>query len=297
MNELISAILDIVQKIFGVDVGYIINVNFDSGKCTVKTMRNQTIDCELTIPNGYSDFDNKVAWGDFSFPTNGTFVLILYENGKPYLIQNFLGYKKINEIYDNGKLTVNRIPDAEDSSLTTETKIKQGEKFLRSIGFGDIFLDKLANILLDTEKEVMIRIGDRNASNIINSPDITMRVGRVKDSAGDLKLDANNKEIKVEIEHDTNNHLILNEDGDWTIENASASVEVKSDGTVVVNGGNIEVARNGDAIMVPFSKDDNPAWHTWFLAINGMIPGYPGVNGSAQMDGIIVEGNPNLLSD
>lgn len=71
------------------------------------------------------------------------------------------------------------------------------------------------------------------------------------------------------------------------VPNSKATIEIDSSGNININNGTKGAVREGDSVITKFSVLDNTAWHTWFLAINALVPGYPGVAGTASQDGEI----------
>lgn len=300
MNDLILLLTELITKVFSLDIGYIISIDADNGTCSVKTSNLQTVTCPLVLQNGYSDLSSQAVWGEFSLPTVGSFVFIIYENGRPSIISPYLGYKNFEKIYSDGKLKINRIADAEDSTLTAETKLLSGEKLLRSIKFGDLFFDKLGNILFDFSKEIVLRCGPRDSNNIISSPEMMVRIGKVKDTNGNEKIDGDGEKIKIDVDSNITNKLTLNEIGKWRIENSNGSITIKSDGIVIHNDGARLVARKEDETISDNSLD--PAFWSWVTSVNNFCTavsaalGIPfGVKPPTELKGKINEGNTKFL--
>jgi hypothetical protein len=230
-------IIDLIKKVYRISTGIIDSININTGKCVVKLDNVDLIECDISYSKANTDSDVGIVWGNISYPSIGDYVIVFFEAGTPYIIESTTGYKNVNEIYDNGKVTINRIPDSDDTEAV-DSKLKLGEFLLRSIGLGDIFFDKFGNIVCDSSKEFVIRIGDRDSDNIIASPETTLRIGKIKDSNGDIKVDDGNKKIKFELIFNNNNKLVLNEVGQWTISNNSTSIILQDDGKILINGNN-----------------------------------------------------------
>lgn len=302
INELLR---DIVKEIFQLQIGYIDEVDEDAGFCYVNVSHGERYKCDIAFHQGYSDVDDQKTWGDFSVPSRGTLVLISLRGKQPTILTMLTGYKNFASVYGND-LKVNRvmIPASDRLTLVDEDKLVAGEKILRSIGIGDIFWDYFGNILLDSSREVIIRIGDRDAQNKITTKESTLRFGRVRnDTDGEEKLDSGGKKIKLELVHNTNNRLTLNESGVWKIENANASIEIRNDGVVIVNGGSIRVARKDDPTLSDATMDAD-FWTKYVPAhVHSAVTPGQGISGPpvpptpTQLVGIISDGNENLLSD
>ncbi|MDD5589358.1 MAG: hypothetical protein PHP92_04860 [Candidatus Nanoarchaeia archaeon] len=302
INELLR---DLIKEIFQLQVGYIDEVDEDAGFCYVKVSHGERYKCDVSFHHAYSDIDNQKTWGDFSVPSRGTLVLISLRGKQPTIITMLTGYKNFENVYSND-LKINRpkIPVASRLTLVDEDKMAIGEKLIRSIGIGDIFLDYFGNLVLDSSREIIIRIGDRDVNNKITTKESTLRFGRVRnDTDGEEKLDSGGKKIKLELIHNTNNKITLNESGVWKIENANASIEIRDDGVVVVNGGSLRVARKDDPTLSDATMDTD-FWTKYVPAhIHSAVTPGQGVSGPpvpptpTQLVGIISEGNENLLSD
>jgi hypothetical protein len=78
------------------------------------------------------------------------------------------------------------------------------------------------------------------------------------------------------------------------IPNSRATIEIDEAGVVNINGGTAGVARNGDSVTTDFSVTSNSAWHAWFLALSALVPGYPGIAGSASQTGKINSGSTKV---
>jgi hypothetical protein len=285
---MIAQILDLIAKMFGLSVGVILEVDLDNEECIVKIHDVGQKTCKLSLPHAHSEKTSQTVWGHINYPSPGDFALILLDKEQPEIIQYVNGKENIADIYNNGKLAINRIADSEDTDKTPDARLKVGEFILRSIGLGDIFFDKFGNIILDTDKELVMRFGNRDSANKITTPETTLRVGKVKGTDGNTKK-VGGKEIKLELVFKTNNQVTLDEDGKWNIENANASIAIQNDGKIIVNGGSTEVARNGDDVQVTLGAG---------TYTNMTVGGQPLVVTTPQnIDGTIQEGNENLLCD
>lgn len=80
------------------------------------------------------------------------------------------------------------------------------------------------------------------------------------------------------------------------IPNSKATITVGSDGVININAGTKGVARDGDSVTIPFSVTNNPAWHTWFTALNVLVPGYPLVGPGGSLPGSISAGSTKVKS-
>ena len=73
------------------------------------------------------------------------------------------------------------------------------------------------------------------------------------------------------------------------------SFDELSNSMEIGNTGMLDAARKTDATLNTFDAvSNNTAWHTWFVALNGLAPGYPGVAGSTTMDGAITGGSDQV---
>jgi len=220
MNDI--SLQDVMAKFFDLEEGHIVDVDLDKEIASVKVNGITVDNCAFYFPNAHSNLKKSIAWGLFDYPSIGDIVLIFKYKNQPYIIKNLSGYKNIQSIYKEGKLQINRISDEEDEDTSLEEELRKGELFLRSLGMGDIFLDKLGNIIVDTHKEIIFRIGDRDNGYKISEPEIILRVGRIKDDNGEEKKDNEDKKIKVELQLNNETKLILNEDGVWKLGSESA---------------------------------------------------------------------------
>lgn len=80
------------------------------------------------------------------------------------------------------------------------------------------------------------------------------------------------------------------------IPNSRATIEIDSLGNININNGTKGVARDGDSVAIPFSVTSNPAWHTWFTAINVLVPGYPLLGPGGSLPGSISAGSTKVKS-
>ena len=218
MNE---ALLHLIFKIFHFATGDITDVDLDNNKCTVKIDNVSPVECDLFFSKAHGHTATSTVWGHIDYPSVGDLAFILFHNEQPYIIHYVTGYKNLNDVYENGKLKLNRIKDSEDTDTTPDEKLKIGEFLLRSLGLGDIFFDKFGNIVLDTHKEFVIRIGDRTSDHTISNSDVTLRIGKIKDSSGNVTT----KRLNIEFNH--------------------AQIQILEDGTInITSDGDINLGNN-----------------------------------------------------
>ena len=295
-----EALKELMRLVFYMEIGYVSEIDVNNETCKVIVSHGEIYTCDIPFMNAYGTLQNdKKIWGDLSILDEGTMVLLL-RRGKKAIISGILtGYNNKDDIYsEKGQVKINRttIPTTDRLDLDDEDRLVVGEKLIRSKAFTDLFWDYFGNLVLDSSKEFIIRIGDRDSDNKISSPETTLRIGRVRDDTGNEKIDSGAKKIKMELVFNDKNKLTLNEDGQWEIETENpsgdnAKLTIQNDGKIVINGGNIEIARNGDDVGI------DSVFKTWLNTHTHSGASPPNSPYTGSDVGQIAEGNPNLLSD
>jgi hypothetical protein len=243
-------LITLISAYHNAGIGIINDVDLDNEKITVILDNKNEVECDLFFPYCHIYNKDKTAWGHISYPSKGDFAIIGMYKGQPTILQWINGKENIEDVYENGKLKINRIKDSEDTDTVLDEKMKIGEILLRSIGLGDLFFDKFGNIILDTEKEFIMRFGNRDSDYKISSPETQLRIGKVKDINGVEKVDGDNKKIKLEVIYNTGNALILNEEGKWHIKNNNADIIINASGEIELDNGNSSVVLQTDGKVI-----------------------------------------------
>jgi len=165
------------------------------------------------------------AWGVWSYPSPNSVVLVYHIQSQiPFVIATIppkYGYEKWS---NENTLNMNRIPiaavdqrETDNDRKLSEDLLKWGEIFMRSVGLGDIMIDYVGNIILDTSRQVSIRIGPRDGNNKITAPEVEVSFGNILKTNGvDKTYDG--QAIKAEIVY------------------GSAFIRILENGQVNVNG-------------------------------------------------------------
>jgi hypothetical protein len=159
-------------------------------------------------------------------------ITLTIQNGFTYVLATLPPHTKelFEKWVDESRFKMNRLPIKDSEKRQdglNEELLKWGEIFLRSSGLADIFLDYYGRILLESQKQITLNIGDRDTDNKITSPELTVSFGRIVDSSGELKKDADSKNIKVEINVIGKTTITVNEDG---------GVKINSDDVNIAEG-------------------------------------------------------------
>ncbi|MDD5006643.1 MAG: hypothetical protein PHS33_09120 [Candidatus Omnitrophica bacterium] len=285
-----SAIRQIVDQIFNdpkfrdkmsnfeIFTGLIKDVDYINSFAVVDTGVTTYVDCVIPMSqvNAYLDKNkNKKIFGLFHNYTQGAFVIGVHLKRiqKRFLLASFPTFAadQYQNLLDDVPKGINRIPikntDKRDFDTTGKTDlldtdiVKWGEYLIYSSGLAAFMLDYIGNILVETEREFHIRVGDRNATTAkITAPEVEVVVGRMlKDDATngaieDTTLNSKNTKIKIDVNTVSGTtvtnkfNLTVNADGDCILKNPNTEIRINSDGTIYLGEASLEKMVLGETL-------------------------------------------------
>jgi len=256
-------------KMSNIDVftGVITDVNQKTNVAVVKTGDNVYENCVLPSPqvNQFIDsYGNSRIYGQFNNYKNDAFVVGIHfkTNQRNVILASFPTFTQdqYQLFIENNKKGIDRLPvkdaDKRDFDPDTQTDlvdseiIKWGEHLLYSSGLAAILMDYAGNILSETEKEFHVRVGDRDTLGKISAPEMHCTMGRIVDSVGDPKVDADDKKIKAEFELTDKLIITINEDGKVKLDLIDKTeLSIDADGNVSIKNDNTEMQVNVDGTI------------------------------------------------
>jgi hypothetical protein len=242
--------------------GVITDVDYRNNVATVDAGYTIFQDCLLSSPqaNIFKDANNKKrVYGQFHNFYKGAIVLGVHLKRSQFriifsIIQT-LDQGQYQQLIHDTRRGVKRLPIKNtlkrdfDTSAKTDLMdvdiVKWGEYLVYSSGLAAFLMDYVGNVLFETEKELHIKVGDRNTTTgIIDNAEIDIAIGRVLEedsSAGaieDKTLSGKNTKVKIDVNTVSGGlvknkfNLTVNADGDCTINNTNVNITINADGTI-----------------------------------------------------------------